>query len=65
MDRNWMIFFIVAFAALGVVGVAEKCSGAVSEAQWRKMKNTVERLDENVDRLNEKCMVDPLKQRKK
>lgn len=57
-----MLFWVMLFVVMGALGVSHDCNkGRPSEDEWRKMKNAIERLDENVDRLNKKCGVDPTK----
>jgi hypothetical protein len=59
------IIFVAMMLAIGASETARHCSGAIPEREWTRMKNSVERLDENVDRLNEKCGVDPTKAERK
>lgn len=55
MDRNWAIFGVAVCLMLAVIGVAEQCN-PIPEKQWRRTKNTVERLDKDVDKLKaRKC----------
>lgn len=55
MDRNWAIFGVAVCLMLATIYVAKECK-PISEKQWRRTKNTVERLDKDVDKLKaRKC----------
>ena len=61
MSREWMWAFIAACIMATTIAVGERCNkGRASDDDWRKTKNSVERLDKNMDHLNEKCGIDPL-----
>ena len=56
MSREWMWILIVAFVGSSVIVTAEKCSEGLTDAEALKMKNTIERLDKDMDKLKaRKC----------
>ena len=66
MDKDRVIVWVAVCTMVALLGIAHECNkGAPTGDEWQKMKNVVERLDENVDRLNEKCGVDPTKAKRK
>lgn len=61
MDRiTWVLVLAIILGTLSlgiaVSGTVKNCRGGLSEAEARKVKNTVERLDKDVDKLKaRKC----------
>jgi hypothetical protein len=58
MSNNTLIAIIatVMFLGIGASQTAKNCRGGLSEDEARKVKNTIERLDSEMDKLKaEKC----------
>ena len=58
MNTNWVLAIIFGTLFLGIAAseTAKNCRGGLSEVEARKVKNTVERLDKDMDDLKaRKC----------
>lgn len=58
MNVNWVIAIVMGLVIIGatVERTAKSCNGGLTEKEAQKVKNTIERLDKDVDKLKvRKC----------
>ena len=56
MNTNWLlaIIFATMFLGIGASETAKNCRGGLTEKEAQQVKNTIERLDSDMDKLKAK-----------
>lgn len=56
MNINWIVAVVLGLVIIGatVERTAKSCNGGLTEKEAQKVKNTIERLDKDVDKLKAK-----------